>query len=45
MQSGLAIYLSADCTYFESERVFNIADLAVYGWDYQNTGSNLLQVR
>jgi len=41
----LAIYLSANCMFFEHEWVFNIADLVVYGWDYKNSGSKLLQVR
>lgn len=41
----LALYLALSCTYYDSEWVFNIADLVVYGWDYQNNGSKLLQVR
>ena len=41
----LALYLLANCTSFEDEWVFNIADLVVYGWDYVNSGSKLLQVR
>ena len=30
---------------FDNEWVFNIADLVVYGWDYENNGSKLVQVR
>ncbi len=41
----LAIYLATNCTQYTSEWVFNIADLVVYGWDYQNNGSKLVQVR
>jgi len=41
----LAIYVATNCTPLDSEWVFNIADLVVYGWDYQNNGSKLLQVR
>lgn len=43
--ADLALYLAAYCTYYASEWVFNIADLVVYGWDYQNSGSKLVQVR
>lgn len=43
--ADLALYLAASCTWFSNEWVFNIADLVVYGWDYQNSGSKLLQVR
>lgn len=43
--ADLALYLSTSCAYYDSEWVFNIADLVVYGWDYQNNGSKLLQVR
>jgi hypothetical protein len=25
--------------------IFDIADLVVYGWDYQNRGSKLVQIR
>lgn len=44
-EADLAIYLAAMCTYYANEWVFNIADLVVYGWDYENSGSKLLQVR
>ena len=43
--ADLQAYLAASCTFYESEWVFNVADLVVYGWDYQNHGSKLLQVR
>ena len=29
----LALYLTLNCTLFEHEWIFNIADLVVYGWD------------
>jgi len=38
-------YLETYCQYFEHEWIFNIADLVVYGWDYNNMGSKLVQVR
>jgi len=41
----LQLYLETYCTLFEHEWIFNIADLVVYGWDYNNTGSKLVQVR
>ncbi len=43
--ADLAIYLATNCTQLTNEWVFNIADLVVYGWDYQNNGSKLVQVR
>lgn len=43
--ADLALYLAASCTWYASEWVYNIADLVVYGWDYQNAGSKLVQVR
>ena len=43
--ADLAIYLLNNCASFESEWVFNIADLVVSGWDYKNNGSKLVQVR
>lgn len=43
--SDLQIYLETNCTYFESEWVFNIADLVVSGWNYHNNGAKLVQVR
>lgn len=36
---------SGTCKSFNSEWIFNIADLVVYGWDYQNNGAKLVQVR
>lgn len=44
-EADLAIYLLSNCVSFESEWIFNIADLVVYGWDYKNNGSKLVQVR
>lgn len=41
----LALYLELYCSYFEHEWIFNIADLVIYGWEYNNQGSKLLQVR
>lgn len=41
----LAIYLDLYCFKYNSEWIFNIADLVVYGWDYYNSGSKLVQVR
>ena len=41
----LAMYLVDGCTWYESEWVFNLADLVVYGWGYHNNGSKLVQVR
>jgi hypothetical protein len=38
----LAIYLADNCTSYESEWVFNIADLVIYGWDYKSNGSKLV---
>lgn len=43
--ADLAIYLLSNCVFYDSEWVFNIADLVVYGWDYNNNGSKLLQIR
>lgn len=34
-----------NCTCYENEWIFNIADLVVYGWDYENKGAKLVQVR
>lgn len=44
-QADLDLYLAANCTWFDSTWMFNIADLVVYGWDWQNHGSKLVQVR
>lgn len=43
--ADLAIYLATNCTLFESQWIFDIADLVVYGWDYKNNGAKLVQVR
>lgn len=44
-EADLLLYLDANCSKFQDEWIFNIADLVVYGWDYQNAGSKLVQVR
>ncbi|NHJ32001.1 MAG: hypothetical protein FK732_03980 [Asgard group archaeon] len=46
-EEDLKLYLAGEesCEYFEHEWIFNIADLVVYGWDYHNSGSKLVQVR
>jgi hypothetical protein len=44
-EDDLTAYLELYCSYFESEWIFNIADLVIYGWDYHNSGSKLVQVR
>lgn len=44
-EADLQIYLDTNCERYDSEWVFNIADLVVYGWDYHNNGSKLLQIR
>lgn len=41
----LALYLEQNCVLHESTWVYDIADLVVYGWDYKNNGSKLVQVR
>jgi hypothetical protein len=41
----LALYLDTNCEYFENAWIFDIADLVVYGWDYMNNGSKLVQTR
>jgi len=33
------------CIHYENEWVFDIASLVIYGWDYQNMGAKLVQVR
>lgn len=43
--ADLELYLSLSCTSFESAWIYDIADLVVYGWDYQNNGSKLVQTR
>lgn len=44
-ENDLIIYLELSCSWYEHEWIFNIADLVVYGWDYNNYGSKLVQVR
>ena len=41
----LQIYLDMSCNFLESAWIFDIADLVVYGWDYKNNGSKLVQTR
>ena len=43
--ADLALYLDMSCTFMDSAWVFDIADLVVYGWDYENNGSKLVQTR
>lgn len=43
--ADLADYLAQGCTWYDSEWVFNLADLVVYGWEYKNNGAKLVQVR
>lgn len=44
-EEDLALYLSMSCTHFDSAWIYDIADLVVYGWDYMNNGSKLVQTR
>jgi NADPH-dependent 7-cyano-7-deazaguanine reductase QueF-like protein len=44
-EDDLALYLSISCTHFDSAWIYDIADLVVYGWDYMNNGSKLVQTR
>lgn len=45
-ETEIANYLaSTNCTEYTDEWIFNIADLVVYGWDYDNNGAKLVQVR
>jgi len=44
-QADLDLYLALNCAEYTHEWIFNIADLVVYGWDYYNSGSKLVQVR
>ncbi len=34
-----------ECTEFTNEWVFNIADIVLYGFDYENNGSSITQIR
>lgn len=34
-----------ECTEFTDEWVFNVADIVLYGFDYENNGSSLTQIR
>lgn len=44
-QTDLDLYLSQNCQYMENRWIFDLADMVVYGWDYNNYGSKLVQVR
>jgi len=44
-EDDLQYYLDMSCQYLESAWAFDIADLVVYGWDYKNNGSKLVQTR
>lgn len=44
-QDDLTLYLETYCSFFQNEWIFNIADLVIYGWDYNNFGSKLVQIR
>ena len=33
------------CQFFESEWIFNVADIVLFGFDYENKGANLTQLR
>ncbi len=43
----LQAYLATldECTEFTDEWVFNVADIVLYGFDYENNGSSLTQIR
>lgn len=44
-QEDLEYYLEFNCQEFTNAWIFDIADLVIYGWDYYNQGSKLVQVR
>lgn len=44
-EGDLVSYLELSCASYQNEWIFNIADLVIYGWDYHNSGSKLVQVR
>lgn len=44
-EDDLALLLEQLCTLHESTWIYDIADLVVHGWDYQNNGAKLLQIR
>lgn len=44
-QDDLNFYLNFNCQQFTNTWIFDIADLVIYGWDYQNSGSKLVQIR
>jgi hypothetical protein len=44
-EDDLQVYLDMSCNFLESAWIFDIADLVVYGWDYKNNGSKLVQTR
>jgi hypothetical protein len=41
----LTSYLELNCQSYNNAWIFDIADLVVYGWDYYNQGTKLVQVR
>lgn len=43
--ADLRLYLETYCVYHGSTWVYDIADLVSYGWDYQNNGAKLVQIR
>lgn len=38
-------FLEAECTFADEQWVFGLADLVVYGMEYENKGSKLVQIR
>lgn len=44
-EDDLALLLEQSCTLHESTWIYDIADLVVHGWDYQNNGVKLVQIR
>ena len=44
-EEDLEFYLEFNCQWFEEAWIFDIADLVIYGWDYYNHGTKLVQVR
>jgi len=44
-EDDLQAYLDMSCVFLDSAWIFDIADLVVYGWDYRNNGSRLVQTR
>ena len=44
-ETDLGIFLSLNCTFYNQEWIFNIADLVVQDQDINNNGSKLLKLR